>query len=95
MSNYRSPLLSSLTVSLSLLSFVLFAPLALGAAKGQPIEFEVEQITTGPKHHLFGYIGHSLTIPWNESGRYIVSTRTDFFKRMPTAGEPCDIVIID
>ena len=49
----------------------------------KPIAFEVTQITTGPKHHLFGYIGHALTIPWNESGRYIVSMRTDFFKRMP------------
>ena len=80
---------------ISLLCFILFAPLALGVSKGQSIRFEVEQITTGPKHHLFGYIGHALTIPWNESGRYIVAMRTDFFKRMPKAGEPCDIVIID
>ena len=77
---------------ISLLSLILFAPLALGVSKGQSIRFEVEQITTGPKHHLFGYIGHALTIPWNESGRYIVAMRTDFFKRMPKAGEPCDIV---
>ena len=66
-----------------------------GRSMKKPIAFEVTQITTGPKHHLFGYIGHALTIPWNESGRYIVSMRTDFFKRMPKAGEPCDIVIID
>ena len=26
----------------------------------KPIAFEVTQITTGPKHHLFGYIGHAL-----------------------------------
>ena len=38
---------------------------------GRPIAFEVTPITTGPKNHLFGYIGQSLTIPWNESGRYI------------------------
>ena len=63
--------------------------------QGQPIAFEVTQITTGPKHHLFGYIGQSLTIPWNESGRYIVAMRTNFFKRMPKAGETADIVIID
>jgi len=78
-------------VYLSLL-VLFFSPLL---AKGQAITFEVEQITTGPKHHLFGYIGHALTIPWNESGQYIVSMRTNFFKRMPKAGEPCDIVIID
>ncbi len=35
------------------------------------VSLEVEQITSGPKHHLFGYIGQSLTIPWNESERYI------------------------
>jgi hypothetical protein len=84
-----------ITFSLSLLSFFLFAPFAQGFGQGQSIRFEVEQITTGPKHHLFGYIGHALTIPWNESGRYIVAMRTNFFKRMPKAGEPCDIVIID
>ena len=61
----------------------------------KPIAFEVTQITTGLKHHLFGYIGQSLTIPWNESGRYIVAMRTNFFKRMPKAGETADIVIID
>ena len=61
----------------------------------RPIAFEVTPITTGPKNHLFGYIGQSLTIPWNESGRYIVAMRTDFFKRMPEAGETADIVIID
>ena len=59
------------------------------------INFEVQQITAGPKHHLFGYIGQSLTIPWNESGRYIVSLRTDFYKRMPVKGETAEIIILD
>jgi len=59
------------------------------------VSLEVEQITSGPKHHLFGYIGQSLTIPWNESERYIVSLRTDFYKRMPVKGETAEIVIID
>jgi len=36
---------------------------------GRPIAFEVTQITIGPKHHPFGYIGQSLTIPCNESSR--------------------------
>ena len=27
----------------------------------------VEQITSGPLHHFFGYIGESLTIPRNKS----------------------------
>jgi len=59
------------------------------------INFEVQQITAGPKHHLFGYIGHSLTIPWNKSERYIVSLQNDFYKRMPQKGEAADIILID
>jgi hypothetical protein len=59
------------------------------------INFEVQQITAGPKHHLFGYIGHALTIPWNKSERYIVSLQTDFYKRMPQKGEAADIILID
>lgn len=55
----------------------------------------VEQITQGPKSHFFGYIGHGLTIPWNASGRYIVSLRTDFHDRMPVVGELADVVLID
>ena len=59
------------------------------------INFEVQQITAGPKHHLFGYIGHALTIPWNKSERYIVSLQNDFYKRMPQKGEAADIILID
>lgn len=55
----------------------------------------VEKITSGPKHHFFGYIGHGLTIPWNASGRYIVSLRTDFIDRMPAVGDTADVVLID
>ncbi len=40
-------------------------------------EYSVEQITFGPKHYLFGYIGHAGTIPWNASGRYIVAAPFD------------------
>ncbi len=66
-----------------------------GTAEDNSISFDVQQITSGPKHHFFGYIGHALTIPWNQSGRYIVSLRTDFYTRMPKKGESAEIVIID
>ena len=65
------------------------------AQQEKRISLEIQQITSGPKHHLFGYIGHALTIPWNQSGKYIVSLRTDFYKRMPKKGEAAEIVIID
>jgi hypothetical protein len=58
-------------------------------------KLEVEQITHGPRHHFFGYIGQSLTIPWNQSGRYILSLRTDFHDHMPQPHEAADIVLID
>lgn len=66
-----------------------------GAAQEKKISFEVQQITSGPKHHFFGYVGHALTIPWNQSGRYIVAMRMDFYDRMPKKGESAEIVIID
>jgi hypothetical protein len=66
-----------------------------GATQEKKISFEVQQITSGPKHHLFGYVGHAVTIPWNESGRYIVSLQTDFYKRMPVKGETADIILLD
>ncbi len=61
----------------------------------EELKLEVEQITHGPRHHFFGYIGQSLTIPWNQSGRYILSLRTDFHDHMPQPHEAADIVLID
>ncbi len=49
---------------------------ASGAAAQQ--DYTVKQIRFGPKHHLFGYIGHAQTIPWNASGRYILALQADF-----------------
>ena len=65
---------------------------------GVSVKFEAEQIThygQDKKHHLFGYIGHGLTIPWNRSERYILTLRTDFYDRVPEPGETADIAIID
>src|SRR5262245_59593330 len=59
------------------------------------LEVEVEQITQGPKHHFFGYIGHVRTIPWNASGRYIVALQTEFQDHMPKPDEAAEIVLID
>lgn len=54
-----------------------------------------EQITSGPENHLFGYIGHVGTIPWNASGRYIVALRTEFVDRMPGPDDPAEIILLD
>ncbi len=67
------------------------------AAAGPAADFDtdVQQITFGPQHHFFGYIGHVRTIPWNESGRYIVALRTDFQDRMPGPDDAAEIVLLD
>ena len=58
-------------------------------------DYEIEQITFGPKNHFFGYIGHAGTIAWNATNRYILSLRTTFQDHMPGPGETADIVLID
>jgi len=72
----------------------LFAGIAPGLCD-DPIRVEIEQITSGPKHHFFGYIGHMRTIPWNESGRYIVAMRTFFQDHLPKPDEVADVILID
>src|SRR5262245_27451393 len=60
----------------------------------EPI-LEVRQLTRGPQHHFFGYIGHVQNIPWNQGGRYIVCLRTPVRDHLPDASEPADIVLLD
>ncbi len=94
---------ASLTVrpsGLGSLALFLFATvMGLGCAGEPPVDppsvIEREQITSGPKNHFFGYIGHVGTIPWNASGRYIVALRTDFVDRMPAPGDAADIILLD
>lgn len=66
-----------------------------GSQHASDFELKVTQLTRGPQHHFFGYIGQSLTTPWNKSGRYILSLRTTFHDHMPTASDAADIVLLD
>lgn len=66
-----------------------------GSAAAGDLKLEVTQLTAGPQHHFFGYIGQSLTTPWNASGRYILSLRTKFHDRMPRPGEAAEVVLLD
>lgn len=56
---------------------------------------DVVQLTRGPLHHFFGYIGQARTIPWNADGRFVVALRTSFQDRMPKPGEAADVILID
>lgn len=71
--------------------------LALSSVEGlQDLpEPRVTQLTRGPKHHFFGYIGHVRTVPWNQSGRYLLALRTEFQDRLPTPREAADILLLD
>ncbi len=78
------------------LGFALAAALAsfchLSAADASA---RVRQITSGPAHHFFGYIGQSRTIPWDATGRYVLALETDFQDRMPGAGDAARVCLID
>ena len=55
----------------------------------------VTQLTHGPKHHYFGYIGQSRTVPWNANGRHILALQVAFQDRLPGANDPADVCVID
>jgi len=60
--------------------------------KEPPIEFTIRTLTSGPKHHFFGYYG---ICPWNKSGRYLVCLESSFQDRMPYPGEAATIGLVD
>jgi len=70
------------------------AALAL-ALSLQDAELRVTQLTRGPRHHFFGYIGHVRTVPWNASGRHVLALRTGFQDRLPRPDEAADVVLLD
>ena len=82
-----------LPLSVVLLSVLLSCQSDPTTATQEPaIRLEIEQITQGPQNHFFGYIGHVQNIPWNGSGRYLLSLRVGFHDRMPTADDAADTV---
>ncbi len=59
------------------------------------IKLSVEQLTSGMKHHFFGYIGQCQTIPWNASGRYVLGLEIDIIDRLPTIEEFATVILVD
>jgi hypothetical protein len=57
--------------------------------------YEVRQLTFGPAHHFYGYIGHVQNSPYSGDGRYLVALRTTFQDRMPGPSDAADIVLLD
>jgi hypothetical protein len=71
------------------------AAVAVAQSTATDWSISVEQLTRGPSHHFFGYIGHARTIPWSADGRYILALRTGFQERMPGPDDPADVTVID
>lgn len=67
----------------------------VSGAVAAPPTLEVRQLTTGPLHHFFGYIGHVQNVPWNKSGRFILALQTPVRDHLPDANEPANIVLLD
>lgn len=59
------------------------------------ISYDMRQLTTGPAHHFYGYIGHVGNSPYSGDGRHLVALRTTFQDRMPGPQDAADIVLLD
>jgi hypothetical protein len=64
-------------------------------AESPSFDLKIEQVTSGAKHHFFGYIGQCQTIPWNASERYILGMEIDEIDRMPDPEDAATIFLID
>ncbi len=76
-------------------TFSLIVLLMLTSSALASLELKVEQITQGPDHHFFGYIGHVQNIPWNGNERYLLALRSTFHDHLPEGHESADVVLID
>ncbi len=70
-------------------------PLKGAALRSADPDVAVRQITQGPANHYFGYIGQCRTIPWNDTGRYILCLETQFQNRLPDASDAAGVCLID
>jgi hypothetical protein len=66
-----------------------------GSSQQPPFTYEVRQLTSGPAHHFYGYIGHVGNSPYSADGRYLIALRTTFQDRMPGPQDAADIVLLD
>jgi hypothetical protein len=65
------------------------------APSAKQLAYEVRQLTFGPAHHFYGYIGHVRNSPYSSDGKYLVALRTTFQDRMPRPDDAADIVLLD
>ena len=93
----RCPIVNrdSLFSGVLVVAFVSASTSSVIQAQPGSFELEIEQITSGTKHHFFGYIGQCQTIPWNASGRYILALEIDEIERLPKPEDAATVILID
>jgi len=80
------------------LAAALVSPTLLGAAQngnsGQNCfpDFKVRRLTSGPKHHFFGYYGIT---PWNKPQTHLLCLESDFQDHMPGPNDKAGIGLVD
>jgi hypothetical protein len=78
-----------------LLAVRALAGMAAWGAESAGLKLTVERLTSGTKHHFFGYIGQCQTIPWNASGRYVLGLEIDRIDRLPNPEEFATVMLVD
>jgi hypothetical protein len=81
-------------IACSLVALVWVLSSAAGTSQSQ-VGYEVQQLTFGPAHHFYGYIGHVGNSPYSADGRHLIALRTTFQDRMPGPQDAADIVLLD
>jgi hypothetical protein len=76
-------------------SIIVIAALFPACASRPELTYETRQLTFGPDHHFYGYIGHVGNTPYSADGRYLLALRTTFQERMPGPEDIADIVLLD
>ena len=56
------------------------------------IKCKTEVLTSGLKHHFFGYYG---ICPWNQDEIHVLSLESSFQDHLPTAGESASVGLVD
>lgn len=64
----------------------------IGSAAAVSGKTEVRALTSGPKHHFFGYYGIP---PWNQSGKWLVCLESSFQDHLPQPEESAAIGLAD
>ena len=88
-----SRIISICSLTFGFLLLLMCSPSSL--AQSHSFDLKIQQITSGEKHHFFGYIGQCRTIPWNETGQYILGLEIERIDRMPKPDEAATIILID